>query len=367
MKRYLFALLLIFIVITGCSRGEDNGKETSVPIIIKGVTIGRIEPVEVDDLYETSGTVKAKTISTVSSRVMGEVLSIYVKEGDRVKKGSLLVKIDNRDLRQRLKSAEYGYREAKRALEIARNDMELADRTYERYKGLYDEKVITGQEFDEISTKREIAHKNYERASAGLKKAKAMLEEMRVAVRFTDIKAPFSGTITEKMVEVGMMAAPGTPLLKIEDNSHFFVEADVDESLFKAVNKGDRIRVRIDSMEKDIYGTISEVFPAIDPDSRTFRVKISLKDRVLRTGLFARVYIPVGRKKVIMAPSSSVVKRGDLTGVYGVDDRGVVHYRLIRTGRVYKDGVEVLSGISKGDRIVVLGLDKVIEGGIVKE
>ncbi len=366
MKRYLFALLPILIVITGCSRGEDGTREEPAPLI-KGVVVGRIEPVEVDDFYETSGTVKAKTISTVSSRVMGEVLSIHVKEGDRVRKGSLLVKIDDGDLHQRLKSAEHGYREAKRALEIANKEMELADRTYKRYKGLYDEKVITEQEFDEISTKREIARKDYERAGAGLDRAKAMLDEMRVAIRFTDIRAPFSGTITEKMVEVGMMARPGTPLLKIEDNSHFLVEADVDESVFRAVNKGDRVRARIDSMDKDIYGTISEIFPTIDPNSRTFRVKVSLKHRSLRTGLFARVYVPTGRKQVIMVPSSSVVKRGDLTGVYGVDDKGVVRYRLIRTGRVYKDGVEVLSGISKGDRIVVSGLDKVIEGGIVEE
>ncbi len=366
MKRYLFALLLILIVITGCSRGEDSAKEEPAPLI-KGVVVGRIEPVEVDDFYETSGTVKAKTITTVSSRVMGEVLSVHVKEGDRVKKGSLLVKIDDRDLRQRLKSAEHGYREAKRALEIANKEMELAERTYERYKGLYEEKVITEQEFDEISTKSEIAHKSYERAEAGLKRAKAMLDEIKVNLRFTDIRAPFTGVVTEKMVEVGMMAAPGTPLLKIEDNSYFLVEADVDESVFKAVNKGDRVRVRIDSVDKDIYGTISDIFPTIDPNSRTFRVKVSLKDRALRTGLFARVYISMGSKKVILVPSSSVVKRGDLTGVYGVDDKGVVHYRLIRMGRVYKDGVEVLSGISKGDRIIVSGLDKVIEGGIVEE
>jgi multidrug efflux pump subunit AcrA (membrane-fusion protein) len=126
------------------------------------------------------------------------------------------------------------------------------------------------------------------------------------------------------------------------------------------------VDVIIDSVVKRIKGQISEIVPAVDPMSRTFLIKIDIKGESLRTGLYGRVLVPEGKRETILVPKESVIEKGQLVGVYAVDDKGIITYRLIKTGKTYNEKVEVLSGLSDGDRIVVDGVEKAVDGGIVK-
>ncbi len=362
----LALILALALISFGCKDKAEPGRADIERPVVDGVTVIEIHPSPVSEYHETSGTVKAKTVSSVSSRVIGTVTSIKVREGDSVDEGDLLLTIDDKDIIQKVRAAEERYREATKALEAAKQNKFLIGITRERYKGLYDEMAISKQEMDEIDTRKKIADIEYERVLAMASAAEASLLEAKVSHEFTKIKAPVSGVVTEKKVEVGSMAVPGIPLFTVEDNSSFKLELNVDESLSEKLKIGLPVEVKIDSIGKEMSGRIYEIVPSVDPISRTFLVKVGIEDPSLKTGLYGRALLPKGEKEKILVPRTAIVEKGQLIGVYAVDDNGVITYRLVRTGKAYGENVEVLSGLKGGERIVVDGIERVIDGGVVK-
>ena len=192
MKKHLaIAAILPLLLLTGCKEKVKPGSAEVRRQAVAGVMVTVAKPSQVDEYYETSGTVKAKTTSLVASRVMGTVTSISVKEGDRVRAGQVLMTLDDRDLAQKVAAGEAGYKEALKALEAATQNRSLADATYRRYKSLYDEKALTGQELDQVETQKKVADIEYERVQEMLKRAKAGLAEALVYHGFTSVTSPF--------------------------------------------------------------------------------------------------------------------------------------------------------------------------------
>jgi RND family efflux transporter MFP subunit len=365
--RYLFGLslaALLALPLWGC--GEKTGPAEVRRPEVTGVTVEAVETSEAPEFYEAQGTVRAKTSSAVSSRVMGSVKSVLVKEGDRVRKGQLLVVLDDRDIRARLKAAEEGYREAQGALESALAHRQLAEVTFGRYQSLYEQKALTEQEMDRIRTEKEVAQQAARRAEAALSRSRAGLEEAGAYLDFTRLKSPVNGVVTEKKIDAGSMAVPGQPLVVIEEPA-YRMDVNVDESRVESISKGSEVDVEIPSLDRSVKGKVAEAVPAVEPSSRTFVVKIDLRDGSLRSGLYGKARFPVGRRKALLVPAGAVVRKGQLIGVYSVGENGVLSYRLIRVGRTYGEMVEVLSGISDGDRIVVAGVEHAADGGILKE
>lgn len=350
----LYALLLIFglLLLAGCKEKVKPGTAEIHRKAITGVSVTEIRQSEVNDYYETSGTVRAKTVSVISSRVMGTVTSLMVKDGDRVNAGQTLMTIDDRDMAERVKAAD-------KALEAAKLNKSLADTTYKRYKEIYDERALTQQEMDQFETQKKVAEAEYERA-------KAMLAEAQVSHGFAKITAPTSGIVTEKRIDRGSMATPGTPLLTIEDISSFRVDLNVDERLSGKLKVGTPVDIFIDSTGQQIKGKITELVPSIDSMSRTFMAKVDIGGTGLKNGLYARAKIPLGTKHAIIIPKAALVEKGQLTGVYAVDEKGLVTYRLVRVGKEYDNNLEVLSGINAKDKIITDGVDKAVDGGILQ-
>jgi len=356
MKRSIYILLIIVmtgVVLAGCGDKIKPGVHEVKREQVTGIKSEVLKPSEVDEYFETTGTVRAKTSSVIASRMMGTVTSLRVKEGDRVSAGQLLLAIDDSDVAQRVKAAEKG-------LEGAKQHQSLSDITYQRYKKLYDEKALAGQELDQIETQKKVADIEYERA-------KAMLAEARVYQGFTRITSPVSGVVTEKKIESGSMAVPGMPLLTVEDNSAFRVEVNADEKLAGRLSAGMAVSVFIESLNRELAGKVAEIVPSIDPMTRSFLVKIALIDKDLKNGYYARVSIPVGKKQSLLALKKAVVEKGQLTGVYTVGKNSVITYRLIRVGKLYGDRVEILSGLNPGDTVIVDGVEKAVDGGILSK
>lgn len=347
---FAFALIFFFIF-TACQDKIPLDGTGNRPPVVSGVVVSRIVPSPVDDYYVTSGTVRAKETSMISSRIMGTVVSVRIKEGDHVKTGQLLLTLDDRDAMQKMLAAEQG-------LEAARQNSVLAGITYQRNKILYDEKALSGQEIDQIETQKKIAETEFQRM-------KASLEEARIFHGFTRIVSPVTGRITEKKIEVGSMAIPGAPLLIVENDSGFNIETYIDESLSGKLKTGIHVDVNIDAIGLTVKGRIIEIVPAIDQISRTFRIKIAVEAPQLKSGLYARVMLPLGKKEILLVPHKSLKEKGQLTGVYTVNTSGVIAYTLVRTGKLFGDNVEVLSGINAGESVITGGMDKALDGGIV--
>lgn len=356
MRKSAFIILFIMIsasLFTACRDKVEPGAHEVKREQVTGVAVIGLKLSEVDEYFETSGTVRAKNRSVIASRVMGLVTSLRVKEGDRVTAGQVLLTIDDRDVAERVKAAE-------KALEGARQNQSLSDITYQRYKKLYDDKAVAGQELDQIETQKKVADIEYE-------KTKAMLAEARIYQGFARILSPTSGFVTEKKIDVGSMAVPGTPLLTVEDNSNFRVEVNADEKLSGSLKIGTEVSVFIEALNRDIIGKVTEIVPSIDPVSRSFLVKIGIRGEHLKNGYYARVSIPVGKKESLLVPKKAVVEKGQLSGVYTVDKNSVITYRLVRAGKHSGDKVEILSGLNPGDVVIVDGVEKAVDGGILSK
>jgi RND family efflux transporter MFP subunit len=358
---------LIAVILPGCKERIKPGQVQVKRPEIMGVTMAKIASSTVDSHYETSGTVRAWRTSTLASRVFGTVTAVSVKEGDAVRAGDILLTIDDRDTRERVNAAESGYKEALKAREAAEKQSALGDITSRRYGNLYKEKVVSQQEFDQIETQRNVANLELERASLASERARALLGEARIHLSFTRVRAPFSGVVTAKKVEQGSMAVPGMPLITVEDASRFTIAANVDEKVSGKLRLGARIRVYFDTAGRTVTAAITKIVPAVDPATRTFAIEAELPETSLKSGLYGKVLIPEGTREAILVPPSAIVVKGQLTGVYGVDEGGVVTYRLIRKGRTHSGGTEILSGLKNGDKIIVSGVEKAVDGGMVKD
>ncbi|NOX24704.1 MAG: efflux RND transporter periplasmic adaptor subunit [Deltaproteobacteria bacterium] len=364
-KKIATILLLIF-ALTGCKEQSGSNKVQVKRPVINKVLTAKVRRMRVPIFYETVGTVKANATVTIAARIMGVVTKVMCKEGEVIKAGQLLVSIDNRQFRQQRAAAAAALGEARQGLATADQHRKLAKLTYQRYKKLFDEKAISGQEIAEIKTKMQVAGLQHKMAAKAVTQAKAGLAQARIVLGFASIHAPVSGVIVKKMVEEGSMAAPGQPLLTIDKNGPFHIDVKVDENRAKLLRKNMPVGVEIPAQEKRLTGVITTIVKAVDPRSRALLVKIRIKAHDLSSGLFARIYVPNGSRQSLVVPLTAIVHRGQLTGVYEVDAQGVVTYRLIRTGRTSAAGVEVLSGLKENERVIVKGTNRAVDGGILQ-
>ena len=231
---------------------------------------------------------------------------------------------------------------------------------------MFEEKAISRQEMDQFETQKKVAGLEHERVQEMVNRAAAGLSEAKIFLGFTRVTSPIKGRVTEKKIEVGSMAVPGMPLLTLEGIAAFHAEVTIDESLSGKLRTGMPVLVSIEAIDRQIPGKIKEILPVVDSLSRSFIAKVSLSGAGLRSGLYARVKIPSGKKEVLLAPQSAIVEKGQLTGVYAVDGQGIVTYRLIRTGKAYDGNREILSGLKPNDRIIVQGVEKARDGGIME-
>ena len=213
-KKFIVAVLLV-LALTGCRDKIEPGSVAVERPIVTGVPTMEISLAPTTIYRENTATVTAEVESNISSRIMGPVASISVKEGDRVKAGQLLAVIESADISSKVDAAEAAYREAVQALKAAEQNKLLAETTYNRFKNLYDEKALSLQEFDKIETQNRVAAIEYDRLQEMVKRAAAGLAEARIFLGFTEIKAPIDGIVTGKFIDPGSMALPGMQLLNI--------------------------------------------------------------------------------------------------------------------------------------------------------
>lgn len=373
-------ILLATILVTACSKEHKESSAIPEPLLVKDAEVRIVRPETVEDSFEAVGTVKAKTIAVLSSQATGSIISVLAHEGDRVRRGQLLVEIDDRDIRAELQGAQAGVEEANRAIgaaesavSAARGQRELAAATFRRYEPLVAKGSVTPQEFDEVNAKFKIASAELERAEETLraegarkKQAEAKVSSAQTRLGFTKLTAPFDGVVSAKTAEVGALASPGSPLMTIEQRGPYRLEVQVGESRVAGLKPGMRTLVEIDALKKELTGKIGEIIPAADPQSRTFTIKIDVPaDSSLHTGLYGKARFLTGRKELLMVPATALVEKGQLMGVYAVDDRGAVRLRFVTMGKRYGEDVEILSGLTTGERIVVGGLEKISDGSRV--
>ncbi len=307
------------------------GKEESRAEMLKAeeplaVSVFTVEPRTVDAVLSASGALSSRNTSVLSSKIMGRVVYLGVNEGDYVARGRLLMKIESGEITAQALSAQAAYNNARLH--------------YDRIKTLYIENASTQMEMDQATL-------GLETAEAGLKAAKAMES-------YTTITAPIPGQIVEKRINLGEMALPGQPVLKIEDNRDLRLEVTVREQDVLAVRPGMTVKVHIDAMPgKELTGRVSQVTPASDIRTHSFNVKIAVPaEKGLITGMYGKASFPTGRREAVLVPSGTLADMAGLTGVYLVTPEGRAIFQMVQPGESFGDQVEIIAGLKPGDRIV---------------
>lgn len=382
-------------MVMGCRKEPPLKAESSKTVSAPVVTVATES---IPEILELSGTVRAAQVIVLSSKVPGRITAIPVREGDRVPERQVLVRIDDRETaagvaqaQASVRRAQFAVEEADKALRMAQADRRAAEAryevvhaTYQRFQALLARESISRQEFDEMQAKEASAAADADRARQAVKAVKAKKEQALAALRaaqaaleaaqalrsYAEVTAPMDVLVTTKHVEVGQMATPGLPLLTVEDPSVYRLEVPVPEGVLSSVHVGDAVTVFVEPSQVPVTGRVVDVLPSVDPQTRSGLVKMHLpsppveegRNLQWRTGTFARARLMTGSREALLVPAAAVVQRGQLTGVFVVDEQQVCRWRLVRTGRSVNDRVEILSGLQPGERIVAQVVPELQDG-----
>lgn len=336
-RHRLFSALLCggLLMGGGCTPESNHGTTPQTPP-------GPPLPVEVVVASETLapsqnemvGTVEAVQRATLSPKVTGTITEMPVVLGATVKQGDLLVRLSAAEISARLSQAETAVAQAKRNLE--REERLLA-------------RNASTQET--VNTLKDV----YEVANASQTEARTMLG-------YTTIRAPFSGRVSQKLAHVGDLATVGTPLLILENTKVVQAVIAVPEAQLARIKPGETLSVRIPAAGVETIGTVSEIAPGGDALSRTSVVKIDLAEtRALRPGQFARVIIPGTASVALTVPEGAVTLFGQMERLFVVE-KNIARLRLVRTGAHREGHVEILSGLSPGEQVVVSDTARFVDG-----
>jgi len=323
--------------------------EEKIPVDFKGLVPsggdGAILTVEVTTepvIEQAAGTIRAKVETVISPIITAKISTISVRAGDEVKRGEVLAELDSRELEARVGQARQAVVAAKAKLALAEKDSERLQRIYRAEPGA-------------------ISKSDMDRVQASLRTARAQLvgsqrqeDEAKTALSYSTLAAPISGRIVERYADPGDTARQGQALLRMYDPDTLRLEASVRESVASKLTRGQSLKARVDALDEVFQAEVEEIVPSADPGSRSFLVKVGLKGSSgLYPGMFGRLLIPIGQTKKIYIPLKAVTQVGQLHFVIVKTERGDVR-RYVRLGaRADPDRVQVISGLSAGEKILV--------------
>lgn len=297
---------------------------------------------EVAQTYSAEGVVEATRQSTVSAQISGRVKEVHFDVGDSVKKGQVLLRIDEREVDQAVAGSEAQARQAQAALQNAKLN-------YERSQQLFEQKFISQSALDK-------ALSDYKMAQAQAAASEAGVKQSAIAQAYSAIVAPYSGVVSARMVELGEMVMVGKPLMTGFDPSQMRVIVSVPQYKLADIGAKPSVKIELPSLSRWVKAASVVVQPAADARTHSTQVKITLPDNEpgLYPGMFVRAHFVVGKTSKLMIPSSAVVRRSEVVAVYVVNEQGAVNLRQVRVSDANSDReVEVLAGLSQGEHVVV--------------
>jgi len=340
------AILGLFLAWMGGSFHEkvQPGEIAASKPSIAGRTLILVEKLRSEDTATAVGSVQPKKRTEVASQVLATVLEVRVRPGDRVKPNELLVTLDDRELAAQ-------QRETIASLASTEADLVTRRADFERVKRAKAGGAVSEDEYGKVEGAFRVAE-------AQVTRAKEVIARLAVQITHTKIVATGSGLVADRFVDPGDLASPGKPLLSVYDPDNLELHASVPETLAPAVTVGIELPVRIDAINFSARGTVREVVPQAQQASRSVLIKVTLPPvpsvKPLLPGMFGRVEIPVGTVDRLWVPQKAVFQIGQLDLVEIANPDGTFTRRFVRTGQEQNGKVEILSGLSVGERIALL-------------
>ncbi len=284
---------------------------------------------------DAAGTARPVAEATLSTKLMGTVTAVLVHEGDVVAAGAPLVRIDARDLAARDSQVQA-------SIAAARAVQADAATQARRFRALYADSAATRAQLDAVETA-------LARADAGLKAAEASARELDATRAYAEVRAPFAGVVTKRFVDPGAFAAPGAPLVTVQDVSRLRVSADAAPEDVRGLKRGDRLLATIE--DTTVVATVEGIVPSAGNVYTVNALVDNARRRLMADGA-ASLAIPRGRRRAVLVPAAAIRREGDLTGVVVRGPAGD-DLRWVRLGDARGAFVEVTSGLAAGATIVV--------------
>jgi RND family efflux transporter MFP subunit len=361
------SLLIVTVVaasvLHSCSgnKPEQNTMPKENPVKVTVATPGNND---ISGGINASGQVEAIQSANISTRVMGYINKVHVKIGDHVKQGQLLFTVNSTDIQARRAQTDAMIAQSDAALQNAQKD-------YNRFTVLYKQQSASAKELDNVMLQ-------YNAAKANANAARQMRNEVNAQLSYANVTAPFSGIVTQKLLDAGSMATPGMPVVTIEQSGSLQVSASVGESGIAAIKQGDQTTLNIKSINKTITGKITQISQSSQSSGGQYLIKISIPDKEKKgvySGMYVNVNIPVkgnmqtaaSGENNILVPFESIVNKDQLTGLYTISINNTALLRWVRLGKSFGDKVEVLSGLSKDERFIVRAEGRLYNGVAVAE
>jgi RND family efflux transporter MFP subunit len=290
----------------------------------------------IDAVLEATGTAEPFQRATLSTKLMGSVTAVLVREGDAVRMGQVVARVDARDIEAKRAQVEAGIAEA----EAVYQDALVQAR---RFRSLHADSAATGAQLDAAET-------GLARAEAGRRSAQAGARELEALGAYAQVRSPFAGIVTQRFVDPGAFVAPGTPVVAIEDASRLRVSVTVTPGAIGTLKRGTGVVATIEGRPAD--AVVEGVVPAAGGGLYLVNAVVDNGERAHPSGGSATLRLPLGARTGLLVPAGALVREGDLTGVQVITAAGR-ELRWIRTGARSGELIEVLSGLRAGDRVFV--------------
>lgn len=327
--------LMFSLLLMGCGNPSPDTSATTHHTVNANVFTTQTGEINVTAAYP--GSVVAEQQAQIASRMMGYVRHINVEAGQRVKKGDLLITVDPTDVQGQVAMSAASLAQADAALADAKSD-------YDRFGTLYRDEAIPKAQWDKIRLQYAVAQQQENAARAGHNTASAQLA-------YATIRAPFSGLITQRLISVGGLATPGQTLLSMVNPEQLDIETQVSENTYSQLQLNENVKLRIN--QTTLTGKIIEIVAAADPITHTHLVKITPSaNAILQSGMFAQIDFNIGQRLGLRIPSSAIIERAGITGVFIMDTKHIAHFRMVRTGDSIGNQTVIDAGLNSGEQVI---------------
>jgi RND family efflux transporter MFP subunit len=324
----------LLVIASGCSRSHPDAHETSAPRVPG--TVLTVKDTTLQTAFEASGLAEPIQQATLSTKLMGTVIAVLVREGDPVVAGQALVRLDARDITAKQEQT---------AASIADAESMRADAATQagRMRALYSDSAATRAQLDAAET-------GLARAEAGLRASRAAAAEIRAMGSYATVRSPFAGTVTKRFVDPGAFAAPGAPLISVQDAREIRITVSATPAMAATIRRGQSIAGSIE--ERAVSARVEGIVPSSAGNLYTINAIVDNRLGSILSGSTATLSLPVGTHVGVLVPAAAVIRQGDLTGVT-IRTAASDETRWVRLGQSVGAMIEVSAGLRAGDQIVV--------------
>lgn len=323
------------------------------------VEVGKVGRGEITASISVVGNLIGEATVDVAPKTGGRLQSIAVKLGDRVRRGQVIAKIEDREIVEQVRQAEASHRVAEATIRQREADLTLAETNVERSRNLYARQLLPKQTLDDSEARYTAALAQLDLARAQLAQSAARLEELRINLANTVIVSPVDGFIAQRHVDPGAWVSQNAPVVSVVDISNLRLVANIIEKDLRMVNTGDPAIVEVDAFPGEKFsGRIARVSPILDPATRTARMEIEIPnaDFRLKPGMYAKVSLQVERRdNALVVPKVALVTSEGTRGVFQATPDNRAEFRPVTVGLEDQEKAEILSGLSEGELIVTTG------------